>query len=193
MPTLRNMIMTIKSKIDGSPLFVSVNFQWNNQARSIFTYRKKLTVKAKACIPTLLTYLQNTTAYKRCAIYFTPSAQNASAMNAWDSTTDDVIRAAALFVPSDAINEDIKLLGLEEYINYTEATAPEISRAENIYLGDEVRSVTRSLLVIHHKRQPLNLMTLVQWAPLTRHNKQQPSMAPTTLNSWHFQICRNLC
>jgi hypothetical protein len=139
MPTLRNLIMA--SKIDNSLQFVSVNLQWNNQDQTICRYRKKPASEAKARVHTLLTDLLRTTKYKLCTVYFTPEAQNAATQNAWDTTTNNVIWAADLFVPIAAITEDIKLLGLEEYIDYSETTSPATLRAENIYLGEEVSSV----------------------------------------------------
>jgi hypothetical protein len=141
MPTLRNMIMKLKSKSDGNPLFISVNTQWNNNEKTIFTFRRKLANEARPRIPTLLTYLIHTTKYKNCNVYFTQSAQNEAQQNVWGESTKEVVRAADQYVPSDAINEDIILLGLQDYISYNDPTVQDTERSENIYLGTETSSV----------------------------------------------------
>jgi hypothetical protein len=83
-------------------------------------------------------------------VYFTPAAQNEAAQNVWNTATIDVIRAADLFFPTDAIIEDIKLLGLQEYINYSETATQENTRAEG-----EIPPLTRSPPVRQHKKNQI--------------------------------------
>jgi hypothetical protein len=106
-----------------------------------FHNSEKIANEARSGIPTLLTNLVNATKYKNCITYFTSSAHNDARQISWDESGKDVIRAADNYVPSAAIDEDIALLGLQDYMDYNEPTEQEATQAENIYLGTENSSV----------------------------------------------------
>jgi hypothetical protein len=116
MPTLREMIMRLRSTMDTARLYFGINQQWNNPEKYIFTFHKLYSYEAVAKIPTLITLLSNTTPYNLCYKYFTADAIEEAKDNIWDDKNKEVIRPGDLIVPTDAIASDIVRLGLRDLI-----------------------------------------------------------------------------
>jgi hypothetical protein len=141
MPTLRELIMRLKSNVDNERLFFGVNQQWNNPEKYIFTFHKLYSYEAIAKIPTLITLLPNTTSYKLCYKYFTTEAIEEAKDNIWDEKNKEVIRPGDLSVPTDAIAADIVRLGLKDLIKKDDALPEEDLHALQVFLGNEESSV----------------------------------------------------
>ncbi len=141
MPTLREMISKLKSSKDSRELFQGVNKKWNDPSVYIFTYRKQLREEAKSRINTLLTFLQNTTGYINCHRYFSDQAQEAAKQQIWDAAIKDVIQAADLLVPVEAILADAEYLGLNNKATPDELESKHDNHAINVFLDKEKDSV----------------------------------------------------
>ncbi len=142
MPTLRALIMKLTAKSESTnKLFVGVNQQWNNPERYVFTFRKKVSQEALARIPTLLTYLINTTPHQMCHRYFTEEAVEISKDYIWDDDSKDVIHPGDLLVPLEAISADILQFDLSQYISYDEDSDLRAKHTEQVFLGIEDSSI----------------------------------------------------
>jgi hypothetical protein len=141
MPTLRDMISKLKSSKDSRELFQGVNRKWNDPDTYIFTYRKQMRSEAKSRMSTLLTYLQNTTGYNNCHRYFSDQAKETAKQQIWDEAIKDVIQAADLLVPLEAILADAEYLGLNNKPEIVEQQSQGDSHAVNVFLEKEKDSV----------------------------------------------------
>jgi hypothetical protein len=141
-PTLRELIMKLKSKKDNRKLFIGVNKQWNRNDTYCFTYRKEVKEEANAIINTLYLYLKSTTGYKYCDKYFTSEAMEASEDQIWDPINKEVIQAFEIDFQGKAIDNDIEYLGIKSYIDY-EVDDNKSTNTHNmkVFLGQENSSI----------------------------------------------------
>jgi hypothetical protein len=141
-PSLRELLMKLKSKKDNRKLFMGINKQWNSMDRYIFTFRKEVKEEAINRINTLYLYLKSTTGYPYLHKYFSDSAIETSQEQVWDSTLKEVIQSSDLNFQLEAIDKDIEHMGIQDFISYVDEDKNEDSHAMNVYLGKESSSVT---------------------------------------------------
>jgi hypothetical protein len=112
--TLREQIMMIKAPANPQQsLFVSVNQQYNNHEKVVFSFRKRDAQDARSMIPAIRTYVINSTKNKDYGQYFNKLAKIHSRNFSWDDQQQTVTIKSNTLVPDEAIAEDIIFWGLD--------------------------------------------------------------------------------
>ena len=119
--TLREQIMKIKSPANNDQsLFVSVNQQFNNPDKVVFSFRKRDADTARAMIPALHIYIINSTQNKGYGQYFNRIAKLHSKNFSWDEDNKNIITKADSLIPDETIDTDLIFWGLDEVLDSIE-------------------------------------------------------------------------
>lgn len=149
LPTLRSIIMGMKSKTDdpGTPLFLSVDRGWNNDAVHVFCFLPRVNTEARSTIATLLPLLKILHGDPVQA-YFTVQAAERSQKCVWDEETKEIVTADEMQIANllrytgddDFFGIDSKEIKID--LSMVETALPfQSDKIERLLLGEEQDSV----------------------------------------------------
>ena len=157
--TLRNVIMNLKHPETGRTMFLTVDTQWNNSARHIFTFKKSHEKHAIRMVNTLAAYL---TRIKQNDVlpYFTVEAIERSKKLQWDEKRQCIMTMDEIFYQDmdlwqNAEDFELDVTALKQLAQNTTSTGTnggnvatqvanieaKSSRVENIFAGEDTCSI----------------------------------------------------
>jgi hypothetical protein len=142
LPSLRQLIMSERSKDDVSQLFLSVDYAYKRSDLVIFTFLPRNEKEAKTFVNNLAAYMIfKYQSNPEITSYFTPEACNKTKNVEWDPINNMIITIDDKYIDDIDFNED-EFLGFEDSV--TQNIAPinaNNNRIENLFLGREADSI----------------------------------------------------
>jgi hypothetical protein len=140
-PTLRQLLMDVKTKDDQFKMFLSVDTAYKKTDLVIFTFLPRHEDEARNFITTLVPYMINKFKHLFMAEYFTQEACERANESEWDSLLEKVITKDDKYIDNlFDDNNDLEIFGFKDQDNDI-AQHSSFRRIEKIYLGEESDSI----------------------------------------------------
>jgi hypothetical protein len=140
-PTLRNLLMGIKTKDKQFNMFLSVDTAYKKSDLVIFPFLPRHKDEARTIITTLVPYMINKFRNRFMKEYFTQEACDRANESEWDPTQEQVITKDDKYIDNlFDDNNDLETFGVNDHENENPNHSL-FRRIEKIYLGEEYDSI----------------------------------------------------